>query len=284
MKANSFTKILSAATVVALLSTSSSVFAQVKIGSNPATIGSSSNLEVEATNGKKVIVDKTTGATTVQSLTTASATDSIVTANQGTLDQMSISRLAQILKTTYGLGSSTTGTTQSIRIGLNNQGLGANAFNAYRFNQANSAAEMGTGAFGGQNYINTIAGSSFEENVALPAGSGTSARTTDRIILPAGIYKITGTVVGIFNGNASANYLDFEVNVDNTAYSVGVITNYDLIEGTGGVATTMLELTSSKAVDFSGFSQASSFTVSNPASGAASPKTYYSQVLIEKLQ
>ncbi|WP_019991081.1 hypothetical protein [Rudanella lutea] len=39
--------------------------AQVKIGNNYTTIGSNSNLEVEATNGNKVIVDKTTGAVSV---------------------------------------------------------------------------------------------------------------------------------------------------------------------------------------------------------------------------
>ncbi len=39
--------------------------AQVKIGSNPGTIGSSSNLEVEASNGNKTVVDKSTGNVTV---------------------------------------------------------------------------------------------------------------------------------------------------------------------------------------------------------------------------
>ncbi|RYC68425.1 hypothetical protein [Spirosoma sordidisoli] len=36
--------------------------AQVKIGSNPTSISATSNLEIEASNGKKVTVDKTTGA------------------------------------------------------------------------------------------------------------------------------------------------------------------------------------------------------------------------------
>ncbi|WP_147300365.1 hypothetical protein [Dyadobacter luteus] len=40
--------------------------AQVKVGSNPAAIGTSSNLEVEATNGNKTIVDKATGKVTIQ--------------------------------------------------------------------------------------------------------------------------------------------------------------------------------------------------------------------------
>jgi hypothetical protein len=40
--------------------------AQVKIGANAKTIGSSSNLEIEAANGKKTIVDKATGQVTIQ--------------------------------------------------------------------------------------------------------------------------------------------------------------------------------------------------------------------------
>lgn len=40
--------------------------AQVKIGANPTTIAPSSNLEVEAGNGNKTIVNKTTGQVTIQ--------------------------------------------------------------------------------------------------------------------------------------------------------------------------------------------------------------------------
>ncbi|WP_019991086.1 hypothetical protein [Rudanella lutea] len=39
--------------------------AQVKIGANPGIIGSSSNLEVEANNGNKTVVDKATGAVSI---------------------------------------------------------------------------------------------------------------------------------------------------------------------------------------------------------------------------
>lgn len=42
------------------------VSAQVKIGSNPTTIGANNNLEVEAsTSGRKVSIDKTTGKVTI---------------------------------------------------------------------------------------------------------------------------------------------------------------------------------------------------------------------------
>lgn len=44
---------------------SSAVFAQVKIGTNPTTINAANNLEVEASGGSKVSVDKTTGKVTI---------------------------------------------------------------------------------------------------------------------------------------------------------------------------------------------------------------------------
>lgn len=60
------TKIISVLFAAALLLGSSSVFAQVKIGTNPATIEPNSNLEVEAsTPGRKTKIDKTTGQVTI---------------------------------------------------------------------------------------------------------------------------------------------------------------------------------------------------------------------------
>ncbi|CAG5000546.1 hypothetical protein DYBT9275_02485 [Dyadobacter sp. CECT 9275] len=51
----------------AMLLTSTSIFAQVKIGTNPTAIEAASNLEVEAsTAGRKVKVDKTTGQLTIK--------------------------------------------------------------------------------------------------------------------------------------------------------------------------------------------------------------------------
>ncbi|WP_051350036.1 hypothetical protein [Dyadobacter alkalitolerans] len=62
----SWTKITSVLFVAALLLGSSAVFAQVKIGTNPATIEPNSNLEVEAsTPGRKTKIDKTTGQVTI---------------------------------------------------------------------------------------------------------------------------------------------------------------------------------------------------------------------------
>ncbi|WP_254411168.1 hypothetical protein [Dyadobacter diqingensis] len=50
-----------------MLFNSSSLFAQVKIGTNPTTINAASNLEVEAsTTGRKTSIDKTTGQVTIK--------------------------------------------------------------------------------------------------------------------------------------------------------------------------------------------------------------------------
>jgi len=53
--------------------------AQVKVGANPASIGTTSNLEVEATNGNKTIVDKATGQVTIQDGT--QGTGKVLTSN-----------------------------------------------------------------------------------------------------------------------------------------------------------------------------------------------------------
>ncbi|PMD96199.1 hypothetical protein BWI97_12970 [Siphonobacter sp. BAB-5405] len=54
-------QLLSTGCFLAALMTSSTLFAQVKVGSNPTTIGSNANLEVEATNGNKTVVQKDNG-------------------------------------------------------------------------------------------------------------------------------------------------------------------------------------------------------------------------------
>jgi hypothetical protein len=55
------TKLLAGFLFAAALTASSSVFAQVKIGTNPMTIEANSNLEVEATNGNKTVIQKDNG-------------------------------------------------------------------------------------------------------------------------------------------------------------------------------------------------------------------------------
>lgn len=86
-----------------------SAVAQVKVGANPGSIGSGSSLEVEATNGKKLIVDKTDGSVTVQSLSAGSASDSVMTFDaNGKLTRMSLGRLAKTLSTNYASSAAAT--------------------------------------------------------------------------------------------------------------------------------------------------------------------------------
>lgn len=78
MKTRQLTRLLFSATFAMATFVSSAVFAQVKIGTNPTTIGANSNLEVEAANNKKVIVDKNVGTVRIDNLPTGAATDSLV--------------------------------------------------------------------------------------------------------------------------------------------------------------------------------------------------------------
>ncbi len=76
-----------------------SVQAQIKIGSNPTTITTNKNLEIEASNGKKVNINKDDGRTFVENTPTAALTDSLILKyTDGELRQMSV---AKFLKFAY---------------------------------------------------------------------------------------------------------------------------------------------------------------------------------------
>ena len=102
----------------ALLFGSSSVFAQVKIGTNPTTIGSNSNLEVEASNSKKVIVNKTSGTVVIENTPMGALTDSIVTVDaSGNIKAYT----KQMLKKKLGMsgsGSMASGGSQPLPVGV----------------------------------------------------------------------------------------------------------------------------------------------------------------------
>ncbi len=68
-------------------------YAQVKVGSNPTIIGANRNLEVEATNGKRVNISKDDGRIYVENKPSAALTDSLVLRyTDGELRQMAITR------------------------------------------------------------------------------------------------------------------------------------------------------------------------------------------------
>lgn len=66
-KKHTFKRAVSGAALAILLMTSSALFAQVKIGTNPTSINPANNLEVEAsTTGRKTSIDKTSGQVTIK--------------------------------------------------------------------------------------------------------------------------------------------------------------------------------------------------------------------------
>lgn len=76
------------------LSVAFGTHAQVKVGSNPTAITANTNLEVEATDGKKVKINKPDGKFYIETKPTAAKTDSVVMRfSDGEVRQMSINRL-----------------------------------------------------------------------------------------------------------------------------------------------------------------------------------------------
>ncbi len=73
---------------------------------------------------------------------------------------------------------------------------------------------------GSSNYINTIRGAHFRWNYAAGAGNGAPSRTTDQVILPIGVYKVTLRIVGMFSGSAHDNTLFIKAIVDGNEYSL----------------------------------------------------------------
>ena len=90
---------------------SSSAFAQVKIGTAPTTIDANSNLEVQATNNKKVIVHKDNGTVVIENTPSGAITDSIMTIDaSGNVRAIDKNRLKNILGILGSSSMTTTGT------------------------------------------------------------------------------------------------------------------------------------------------------------------------------
>lgn len=84
MKTTTFVKAFVAAFVF-VTACSTSLFAQLKVGNNPTTIGASNNLEVEATNGNKTVISKGTGAVSINGAITIESNLSLAGADDYTL-------------------------------------------------------------------------------------------------------------------------------------------------------------------------------------------------------
>lgn len=96
-----------------LFLSSSAVFAQVKIGTNPTVIGATNNLEVEGTNNKKVSINKADGTVIIQNTPSGATTDSIMTVDaSGNVRAINKDRLKNILGV-LGSASMTASATQT---------------------------------------------------------------------------------------------------------------------------------------------------------------------------
>ena len=87
-----------------MVCSASVLFAQVKIGMSPTMIGANNNLEVQATNGKKVIIHKNDGTLVFENTPPGAITDSVVTVNTQTGDIRAINNAK--LRTMLGLSGS----------------------------------------------------------------------------------------------------------------------------------------------------------------------------------
>ncbi|MDP9954426.1 hypothetical protein J2X97_000063 [Epilithonimonas hungarica] len=117
---------------------------------------------------------------------------------------------------------------QVMRLGVNGKTMGTSytfgAPNALRFDKLDSYTELGFSPYNNWNFVNSIAGSSFSENVTLPdmyPAIGLPTRTTDTVNLPAGVYEISFKIYTVFNGsngNVSTTNTLF-ISADNKLYT-----------------------------------------------------------------
>lgn len=140
-----------------------------------------------------------------------------------------------------------------------------------------------------ENLINTIIGGSITSNVAAPSGgtgSGTTARTTEQITLPAGIYKIEVRLIGYFATANSLNHMWVKAIVNNKEYSVQPFssnTSGDQYLGTGFVFSDYINLPSQSTLDFTILADRNNFTIvssQSPGTGTS----YRSLVLVQRLK
>lgn len=178
---------------------------------------------------------------------------------------------------------------QFIRIGVNADNISISPNEqAVRFKNHNSANKMGTAPYGGLNFHNTIAGATFLEDVILPSGSGSPARTTDQIELPEGVYRLTFKYTGKFQGANDNNHLDIKIIIDNNEYSFANC----VISGNGhadtyksGIAQETIVLKQKSKLDFTFLRDVAFHTVSTlTRKNVGQYISYQSYILIEKLQ
>jgi hypothetical protein len=143
---------------------------------------------------------------------------------------------------------------------------------------------------GAKNNFSTIPGSGIVFNQTLAAGNDTPARTTDRILLPPGIYQVTVRLLGKFNGTASDNAVYIKAIVGNNEYSLA-----NQVTASGDDVTFYyidvidIEGTASQYIDFTAQTvkgRTNTFTTKSSiaSSGGGSGASARSIVLIQRLR
>lgn len=175
---------------------------------------------------------------------------------------------------------------QVLRIGVNSQRYDSITDASIKFDLNYNAATMRNAPSGAANFINTIVGASIVLNTVLPAGLGSFARTTDRILLPVGIYRITVRLVGGFEGKASSGFT-FKCFLNNTEYSFAAYNAYGKSIGTFIFDDYLTITDTPQAVDFSMKTTTGAGTGAFTTAAFASPgigRSHRSLILIERVR
>ncbi|WP_346984429.1 hypothetical protein [Chryseobacterium sp. POE27] len=171
---------------------------------------------------------------------------------------------------------------QILRIGLNSNTYNAGSEAALRFNLNNDAAEMDVASNGASNFINTINGCTITENAVLTAGFGTPSRTTDRIILQPGVYKVQARIVGNFGAQNNSNNLTIKAIVGNNEYSLISFSNSSNAYGTAYFDDYII-IDTAQSLDFTIVPLTSNFTIITKASPGVG-QSYRSLIMIQRLR
>ncbi len=239
--------------------------AQIKIGDNPTIVNNAALLELESTN-KGILMPRISLTGTQDVTTIPSPTTGLLIYNISTMG-VSPNNVAPgfyyydgmqwkaFVSTTTVVGAESKAG-QFLRFGIDSQTINASTEVSLRFVNNNSTAEMGNNLSGTANFISTFEdseiGTGSLENVALSAGLGTPARTTDRVKLSEGVYRITLQLVGKSDYNPVPAYLNFKLAINNNEYSYrdGLLSQTNGNTDMTGTFIDYVILTSESYIDF----------------------------------
>ncbi|MGH1519123.1 hypothetical protein [Chryseobacterium sp. JK1] len=172
---------------------------------------------------------------------------------------------------------------QILRIGLNATTYNSGSEVGLRFSANDDATEMGNAPNSASNFINTIVGAVITDNVSAAAGQGSPVRTTDRVTLQPGVYKIQVRLVGSFAAASANNSIFVKSIVNNNEYSLVNQANTSNQTGTYYFDDYINITGSAQTVDFTISPASNNFVVSSnetPGTG----KSYRSLILIQRLR